>query len=689
MPITKIRKEPKVSASNVNVSPGQQLDDALTAIGAALDAKANAADVAAVTGQRSNLNTTDKSNLVAAINEVKDKIPTSYDELTDKPIVKTSGNGFVIVAQGTNRANMATAQNAFADGNGTYAAGVASHSEGSDTYAAAANSHAEGNGKVVIMLKQAYTQGDLTIVTDVPYPADTELESPRTQERVSVISVQESQGVYICTLAQAFSEDIATNQPLNVYGGAIGTNSHAEGCGTIAAHDSTHAEGYGTIANGIYAKASGEKSYALGRASETTGRGTQALNEAEHASGKYNKSTLNATQFSVGIGADEEHRANAYEVTTDGKMYVKGVGGYDGTNVSDSSVDDLATAISQAGGVTDYDDLENKPIFQKEGERGYVLGNSNSATGLYSFAQGNGTYAIGDCSHAEGAAECVNNYLSSDYTAGSQTMNLAYIAYVGSIIIVDNQIAKILSVTGNSFYYTVYLDKPFASDISESTTIKIYPCASGTYSHTEGFNSMASGESSHAEGYNTKAQGTASHAEGSGTKAEGLESHAEGFDTYADGNYSHAEGTHTRASGTYSHAEGFSSVASGSSSHAEGANTYASGTRSHAEGYYAKTLGANSHAEGRETLARNDNEHAEGMYNVSTQNVTLSSIGCGYEGQNGSPDVHINAFEVDMSGNVYIKGIGGYDGTNITASGVESVQEVIARLEQALGGNNS
>lgn len=597
----------------------------------------------------------------------------NYNDLSNIPLQKTAENGFKIVAHNSNSYNTASGQNAFAEGNGTYAAGVASHSEGSDTYAAAANSHVEGNGKVVIMLKQAYTQGDLTIVTDVPYPADTELESPRTQERVSVLSVQESQGVYICTLTQAFSEDIATNQPLNVYGGAIGVNSHAEGCGTIAAHDSTHAEGYGTIANGIYAKASGEKSYALGRASETTGRGTQALNEAEHASGRYNKSTSNVTQFSVGIGSDAEHRANAYEVTTDGKMYVKGVGGYDGTNVSDSSVDDLATAISQAGGVT-----------QKEGERGYVLGNSSSATGLNSFAQGNGTYAIGNCSHAEGAAECVNNSLSSDYTAGSQTMNLKYIAYVGNIIIVDNQIAKILSVTKNSFDYTIYLDKPFASDISESTTIKIYPCAYGNYSHTEGFNSMASGESSHAEGYNTKAQGTASHAEGSGTKALGLESHAEGYDTYADGNYSHAEGADTQASGTYSHAEGSSSRATGASSHAEGANTYASGTRSHAEGYYSQAFGDCTHAEGFHTLARNTGEHACGTYNKSTQDVTLFSIGNGYTGQQGAPDTHQNAFEVDVNGNVYINNIGNYNGRNIGQSGVDSVQQVIEKLTQQI-----
>lgn len=297
----------------------------------------------------------------------------SYNDLTDKPIIKTADNGFCIVSANDNVQNYAAAQNAFAEGEGTeadgvashtegygtvagadyshaeghatYAGGMASHAEGSDTYAASANAHVEGNGKITIMLKQAYTQGDLTIVTDVPYPVDTELESPRTQERVTIVLVQESQGVYICTLAQAFSEDIATNQPLYVYGGAIGKDSHAEGCGTSAANDATHAEGYGTIANGLYSKASGEKSYALGRASEATCKGTQVLNEAEFATGAYNKSTSGSTRFSIGIGSDSQNRKNAYEVTADGSVYIKGIGNYDGTNVGASGVKSVQQVI--------------------------------------------------------------------------------------------------------------------------------------------------------------------------------------------------------------------------------------------------------------------------------------------------------------------------------------------------------
>ena len=420
--------------------------------------------------------------------------------------------------------------------------------------------------------------------------------------------------------------------------------------------------------------------------------------------GQYNKEYISnntsvANWFAVGCGNNDSSRQNVIEVKQNGDTYIYGVGGFTGANSDSASVKPLHTVISDiqtslssssSSSSSEYITYSTGQGYSigdtttASGENAFAQGYQTSASGVASHAEGKDTYAIGDYSHAEGAAECINYYLSSDYTAGSQTMNFDRIAYVGNIIIVDNQIAKILSVTRNSNHYTVYLDKPFASDISKSTTIKIYPCASGAYSHTEGLNNLASGESSHAEGDETKAMGTASHAEGYNTKAQGLESHAEGYDTSADGDYSHAEGTNTQASGTYSHAEGYSSRAVGDYSHAEGANTYASGTRSHAEGYMSNAMGDCTHAEGSNTLARNTGEHACGTYNKSTQDVTLFSIGNGYEGQQGAPDTRQNAFEVDLNSNVYIKGIGNYDGTNIGKSGVKSVQQVIADLAQQI-----
>ena len=57
--------------------------------------------------------------------------------------------------------------------------------------------------------------------------------------------------------------------------------------------------------------------------------------------------------------------------------------------------------------------------------------------------------------------------------------------------------------------------------------------AVGTYSHSEGYETIAKGDYSHAEGYNTTANGTGSHAEGYYTTATGTGAHASGYQTTA------------------------------------------------------------------------------------------------------------------------------------------------------------
>lgn len=142
MSMQKIKKEPKVSAPNVNVSPGVQLDAALTSIGTQIDLKADIAAVDAVTGSRSNLNTTDKTNLVAAINELNNKVNTDndYNDLTNRPIEKTTDNGYRITGSQT----VASAANAFAEGNESKATAASAHAEGTQTEATQTSAHAEG-----------------------------------------------------------------------------------------------------------------------------------------------------------------------------------------------------------------------------------------------------------------------------------------------------------------------------------------------------------------------------------------------------------------------------------------------------------------------------------------------------------------------------------------------------------------
>ena len=132
------------------------------------------------------------------------------------------------------------------------------------------------------------------------------------------------------------------------------------------------------------------------------------------------------------------------------------------------------------------------------------------------------------------------------------------------------------------------------------------------------------------------------------------------------------------ASGNSSHAEGMETLASGYAAHAEGIGTTASGKNSHAEGSSTESAGLASHAEGQGTQTKNSYEHAQGMFNKSNKvtdavsgNNTLHSIGIG-----AGTSSRKNAVEVMQNGDVYMYGVGGYDGTN--PSSASTLQEDIS-----------
>ena len=127
-------------------------------------------------------------------------------------------------------------------------------------------------------------------------------------------------------------------------------------------------------------------------------------------------------------------------------------------------------------------------------------------------------------------------------------------------------------------------------------------------------------------------------------------------------------------------------AANTNSCHAEGCyNTINyGGDYSHIEGYHNTTSGFASHVGGYYTMAQNHSEHASGKYNKSHYTSrganldpspdaslnTLFSIGNGI-----SENARKNAMEIMYNGDVYITGIGNYDGSNyIDAS---TLQEVI------------
>lgn len=203
-------------------------------------------------------------------------------------------------------------------------------------------------------------------------------------------------------------------------------------------------------------------------------------------------------------------------------------------------------------------------------------------------------------------------------------------------------------VTTKSTEYVKKINNPFAVGSGIQSAFQKNPEHPNT----------ASGNSSVAIGADNEATKIGSFAANRKNHATGDDSNATGYGNTASGDTSHAEGHYTTASGKYSHTEGHGTTASNDGTHAEGWNSKATGDTSHAEGHGTVAGGPRSHTEGKFTKTTNDSEHAQGIYNKSNTG-TIHSIGIGTSDTNRK-----NAVEVLKNGNVYITGIGNYDGTN-------------------------
>jgi hypothetical protein len=100
------------------------------------------------------------------------------------------------------------------------------------------------------------------------------------------------------------------------------------------------AKGY--IFDDTYKSFAEGENQASGRYSHAEGYHTITNNLGEHAGGCYNISNLN-TLYSIGIGSGENDRKNAFEVTNNGDVYIKNIGGYNGESLSE--VKSLQTII--------------------------------------------------------------------------------------------------------------------------------------------------------------------------------------------------------------------------------------------------------------------------------------------------------------------------------------------------------
>ena len=129
---------------------------------------------------------------------------------------------------------------------------------------------------------------------------------------------------------------------------AHGDYSHAEGEQTTASGDYSHAEGEQTTASGYCSHAEGKQTTAFGYCSHAEGCGTHAAATEGHAEGSFNVIDRSA-KHQVGIGFNNATRRDAHRITGDGKHYILGIGGFDGTKATQDLTNekDLATVISE------------------------------------------------------------------------------------------------------------------------------------------------------------------------------------------------------------------------------------------------------------------------------------------------------------------------------------------------------
>ena len=129
---------------------------------------------------------------------------------------------------------------------------------------------------------------------------------------------------------------------------AAGNYSFAASSGIAHAHYSTALSGAEAFGEGAFAAGQRNKAYGYGAAalgymaqtySQADGTDVSDPNAGEVALGRYNYSE-DGVVFSVGCGsenpndADNPNRQNAITITNDGKIYIKGLGGYTGTSTS-------------------------------------------------------------------------------------------------------------------------------------------------------------------------------------------------------------------------------------------------------------------------------------------------------------------------------------------------------------------
>ena len=261
----------------------------------------------------------------------------------------------------------------------------------------------------------------------------------------------------------------------------------------------------------------------------------------------------------------------------------------------------------------DYSHAENSA--HAEGNYSHAE-NSSTARGMCSHSEGQGSIANGEASHAEGCSVLAfgkYQHAQGRYNVIDEADKYAHIVGNGDYSqqtgwkeIRSN--AHTLDWNGNAWFQgEVYVGSTSGTNKDEGSK-KLSTVGQDTEGTVYTINDASVTAGAGAEIFNDYTNNIAS----------GNYSHAEGSSNKATNFTAHAEGWGNEATGMYSHAEGYSNEATGNSAHAEGYDTIASSDYSHSEGAYTKATGYSSHAEGNTTESSASYTHAEGSYTKAT-----------------------------------------------------------------------
>lgn len=225
-----------------------------------------------------------------------------------------------------------------------------------------------------------------------------------------------------------------------------------------------------------------------------------------------------------------------------------------------------------------------------------VGGNSQTAVGVASYADGEAASAFGAAANATGALA----------TAVGRN-------------------SKALAQSASSFGDSASASAWGATAVGVGASAKANnSIAVGSQAVTEGQESTALGRRSYAGAQSATALGTGANASaivstavGNGAKASAVQAAALGNEAKATGASSTAIGVRSNSAGNSAIAVGTNSAASANNAVSIGTGSKATGSESTVIGYASKAEGVNSMAMGRESSATHENSVALGSYSVS------------------------------------------------------------------------